>query len=240
MESVTFDGNVLSDKYRVLVRRELPFQTARDESAPGRDGTHVRGAEYTPQAVTLVFVLGPCGNVEMMRRIRGLMADLDVREPKRLELGEDGGLWCMAMPSGKREWKRHVSTCSVEVPFIVEDAALYGRSMSVTVPSGGSVEFNVNGTYQTAPAITANAVRDASSNVWGLRLDDGDFVHVETGTASAALTKIDCGERTVNVAGAVKVPTLDSDWLELAPGHHRLAMDNGTGAATVTWIERWL
>ena len=34
--------------------------------------------------------------------------------------------------------------------------------------------------------------------------------------------------------------TTDSDWLVLEPGTHTLAIDNGTGAATVTFVERWL
>jgi hypothetical protein len=116
----------------------------------------------------------------------------------------------------------------------------YGAARTVTVPSGGSVEFNVGGTYKTMPRITANAARDSSSLVWGLRLDGGDFVHVATGSNAVKSVLIDCAERICTVAGAVALPTLDSDWLELEPGTHTLAMDNGTGAATVVFTERWL
>lgn len=241
MESVTFDGNVLSDKYRVLVKRGIPYREAQVDTVPGMDGNTVRAGDYAPMKLSLVFVLGPCGNVEMMRRMRGLMADLDVDTPRKLELGEDGGLWCMAMPAGERDWNRHITSGSVEVPFAVVDAAMYGREMSVTVPSGGSVEFIVGGTYPSRPRISAaSAVRDSSSLVWGLRLDDGDFMHVETGSPSGRKVEIDCSARTMSIADVSAIPTLDSDWLALKPGNHELAMDNGTGAATVKWFERWL
>ena len=100
--------------------------------------------------------------------------------------------------------------------------------------------FNVDGTYKAAPVITANATRNASSLVWGLRLDEGDYLHIATGSASARPITANCGERTLSVNGSVAIPTLDSDWLELEPGVHTLRMDNGTGAATVTWRDRWL
>lgn len=240
MESVAFNGVELTGKYKVLVIRGLPPMQVEAEEVPGFDGYVVKGAKRMPPEITLRFVMGPTPNYRMMERIRELSALLDVREPKRLEFGEDGGLWCMAMPNGSIEWARHVSSGSVDVPFLVTETAMYGKTRTVTVPSGSSVEFMVGGTYPTKPEIAANAVRDASSTVWGVRLDEGDFIHVATGTGSAAQVSVDCGKRTCKVAGATNLPTLDSDWLEFSPGKHTLRMDNGTGAATVTWIERWL
>ena len=112
--------------------------------------------------------------------------------------------------------------------------------MTLTVPSGGSISFNVGGTYRARPRITASAVRDSSSQVWGLKLDNADFVHVVTGSASARSVDIDCDGRTCIVNSSTSMITLDSDWLELAPGTHTLVMDKGTGAATVKYRERWL
>lgn len=240
MESVAFNGVELSGKYKVLVIRGLPPMQVETGEIPGFDGYVVKGAKRMPPTITLRFVLGPASNHRMVERIHELSALLDVREPKRLELGEDEGLWCMAMPSGEMEWKRHVNSGSVDVPFLVEEAAMYGRERSVTVPSGSYVDFIVGGTYPAKPRISANAVRNASSTVWGLRLDNGDFIHIATGSDSSRAIVVDCKERTCTISGVTAVPTLDSDWLELSPGKHRLAMDNGTGAATVTWTERWI
>lgn len=241
MESIVFDGIALTDTYRVFAKRGLPYHKADVREIPGRDGVMVAGADYAPPSLSLYFVLGPCMRGEMERKVHDLSHLLDVREPKKLELGDDGGLWCMAMPTGERNWKRHVTSASVEVPFVVCDAAMYGREMSVTVPSGGTASFTVNGTYPTRPMVeAASAKRDEGSKVWGLILDDADFLHIATGTSSATKVEADCGERTVSIGGTASVPTLNSDWLELEPGRHELRMDYGTGAATVTWFERWL
>ena len=129
---------------------------------------------------------------------------------------------------------------SVVVNFQLVEAAAYGDTVTKTVPSGGSLTFTVGGTYPTKPRITASASRDGSSQVWGLRLDSGDFLHVATGSASPRNIVLDCESRTLTIAGAVALPTLDSDWFELPPGTHTLTMDKGTGAATVTYRERWL
>ena len=166
---------------------------------------------------------------------------LAVDEPKWLELPDMPGWRYKALPDGDISPTRHLDGEAFELSFMLVDPIAYGAQREITVPSGGSVEFVVGGTYPAKPAITAaSAVRDSSSQVWGVRLDEGDFVHVATGSASARGVAIDCGERTCAVNGSATLPTLDSDWLELSPGKHTLRMDKGTGAATVTFAERWL
>ena len=145
-----------------------------------------------------------------------------------------------AIPNGSMPIDSFTNADSVVVSFRLLEAAAYGDTVTKTVPSGGSLTFTVDGTYPTKPTITANAARDGSSQVWGLRLDNGDFLHVATGSESARDVVLDCENRTLTVQGAVALPTLDSDWFELAPGTHTLTMDKGTGAATVTYKERWL
>ena len=115
---------------------------------------------------------------------------------------------------------------------------MYGDTHTVTVPSAGSVSFIVKGSYPTAPTIHAQSANVSSSTVWGLRLDETDFIHVQLSEASEVA--IDCDKRTCLVGSDVKLPTLDSDWIHLTNGHHTLRNDQGTGACTVTWTERWL
>ncbi|MBR0403778.1 MAG: phage tail family protein [Eggerthellaceae bacterium] len=147
----------------------------------------------------------------------------------------------MAVLAGETPLEYANYSATGELTFLCADPVAYGREREITVPSGGSVTFHVDGTYPTAPTIAAaSAVRDGTALVWRLRLDGGAYIAVETGSASARKVDADCARRVCKVADAVKLPTLESDWIVLEPGSHTLQMDKGTGAATVTYRERWL
>lgn len=241
MESVTFNGIVLTDTWPVIARRGLAYRNAVYEPVPGRDGVLVTGSEMEMPQVSLVFAMGQHQDGGGMDEIRQLMHILDVKEPKKLELGDDGGLYYMALPSGERAWIRTPSSGMVEVPFLVVDAAMYGEQRTATVPSGGSVTFTVGGTYNTKPTLLAtSAVRDSSSGQWGVRLDAGKVLRFAFSSNTSRRVEVDCGARTAKVASSAALPTLDSDWFEFSPGSHTVQMDLGTGAATLTWIERWM
>jgi hypothetical protein len=128
------------------------------------------------------------------------------------------------------------------VEFVCHDPVAYGDEHSVTIPSGGSVEFEVGGTLPAVGigVVAASAVRNSSSGVWGVRFDEGDFMHVALPSSSSRKVEIDADNRTVKVANATDMITLDSSWPKLEPGSHVARMDQGTGAATLTWIERYL
>lgn len=237
-----FNGYDLSRRFAVgnLERRLASF--ANDyETVPGRPGAvHLNTAPaLVVIALRLTHVGG--GRRERHEALVELAAALAVDSPAPLALSVDEGLYYMASPDGDIDIERYMHADSMVVQFLALDPVRYGEQQSATVPSGGSVTFRVGGTYRTAPLISATAaVRNASSGVWGIRLDEGDFVHVATGSAAARAVAIDNAARTATVTGSVVVPTLDSDWLELEPGEHTLRNDQGTGAATVTWVERWL
>ena len=116
---------------------------------------------------------------------------------------------------------------------------MYGARRAVTIPSGGVANIYVGGTYPTLLAISA-AAAVRSGNLWGIRLDDGKYSNVTIPTANATAVIIDAETREVLVGGVPSMITLSSDWLELEPGEHKLEMTQGTGAATATWVERWL
>jgi predicted phage tail component-like protein len=203
------------------------------------DGRPVTGMRF--DGWTAAFTILVEGDAATRRqKLSTLGMWLDVDGPRKLVLPDTPERYYMAVPEGGIDLRRAIAAEYGQLVFTIVEPAAYGAEKSVTVPSGGSVSFVVGGTYPTRPTVTASAVRNSSSQVWGLRLDEGDFVHIATGSASARAIVLDNAARTLSVAGSAAIPTLDSDWLEFAPGPHTLRMDNGTGAATVKWIERWL
>lgn len=247
MNNVIFDGHDFSSEFRVGNIEQMIANPRPNLIEKGGNGIAFNGATLGELTFTVaLYLLGGSAigmTAEEARRakLRTLASWLDVNTPRKLEIGDDSGLYYMAVPSGEAPMSRYVNAASVEVTFVAVDPIAYGEERTVNVPSGGSVTFEVGGTYPTGPTITAaGAIRNSSSLVWGLRIDDGDFIHVATGSSTSKPVEIDCGARTLAVDGAASVPTLDSDWLALAPGQHVLRMDQGTGAATVRFRERWL
>lgn len=235
-----FDGHELDSAFVVVEPDlQLPSSEVDTYDVPARDGQAVAGRRWGPARAALTLVVeGEPG--ERRRKLSALAHWLDVDGPRPLSLDDLPGLHWMAVPEGALDVARYVGATSVRVGFLIPDPVAYGAERSAVVPSGGSARLLVGGTYPTRPTISASATRSASSGVWGVRLDGGDFLHVATGSASAREVELDCAGRTCLVAGAVSLPTLDSDWLELSPGEHVLSVDEGSGSAVVRWTERWL
>ena len=215
----------------------LNYQSKTVES-DSKNGSAVIGKTWGNSTVAFTLVVEGSAS-ERRDKLSTLGAWLDVDEPKPLVLPDTPDRYYMAVPDGSLDLNRAIGAEYAQITFLVNEPDSYGKMRTVTVPSGGSVTFIVGGTAKTYPRITANAVRSASSQVWGIKLDESDYVHIATGAAAARAVVIDCEKRTATISGSVTIPTLDSDWLELKPGEHTLRMDNGTGAATVTFIERW-
>ena len=218
----------------------IPATTPNTRNAPSLDGAALVGNPMNPFVITVKARLATdrTDPRDIQRKLAEVVAGMRTDGPRKLSLTE--GLYRMAVLHDETPIEFRTYSGTVELKFLCTDPIAYGDERTVTVPSGGSATFTVEGTYPAKPKITANAVRNSTSLVWGLKLDDGDYIHVATGSASARSVALDCKERTCVVNGTATLATLDSDWLELAPGKHTLAMDNGTGAATVTFSERWL
>ena len=240
MSTLVYDGHDFADlfaygdpKFSILASKPVL------EDVDGRNGQAFLGMTYGSSEVS--FTIGLTGEPEARRgAFSSLGAWLMVDEPKPLYLPDTADRYYLAVPSGAVSVKRCVNSDIAQVTFKLTDPVAYGQEHTATLPSGGSVSFNVGGTAPTMPTITASsAVRDSTSLTWGVRLDSSAFVHVPTGSGSSRAVSVDCAERVCTVASSVTLPTLDSDWLVLTPGTHTLAMDYGTGAATVTWVERW-
>ena len=208
--------------------------------AAGMDGGYLAGNRLQPLEITVKARLATdtIDDREIQQRWAEAVATMRTDGPRPLSLTE--GRYWLAVLADESPLDFKTYSATAELTFVCPDPVAYGIERTVTVPSGGSVTFNVGGSYPAKPKIAAAAVRNSTSLVWGIRLDNADYIHVATGNASARNVALDCQARTCTVAGAVSLPTLDSDWLELAPGTHTLSMDNGTGAATVSYRERWL
>lgn len=205
----------------------------------GRNGAAFVGMTYGVS--TVAFTLAAIGDAETRRvALSTLGGWLMVDEPKPLYLPDTPDRYYLAVPSGALELTRGIDGEIAQVTFELTDPVAYGATKTASLSSGGSATINVNGTAPTYLNVMANsAVRNSSAQVWGVKVDNVDYVHVATGSSSARKVEIYSGERICKVANALTLPTLDSDWIKLNPDTHTIAMDYGTGAATLSWIERW-
>lgn len=240
MEHVVFDGVDLSERFIVLFpERRMPSMDLDTEHVAGSDGYIFKGRDVLPQPVTFRLVMPDARGRERRELARWLGGVLYKREPCRLSLSGDDGLWCMAMLSKAPDLEELVVGGTIDVTMQPAHAAMYGEEHSIDIPSGGSATLLVGGTYPTMPTISAQEATPSSlSGVWGLTVDNGDVLHVPMETAAAV--EVDCEGRTCTVGGLVTLPTLDSDWFTLEPGTHVIRNDQGSGACTVTWNDRWL
>ena len=234
--TVTFDGHDLTADYIAsnLGVALLP-RSLGSVDVPGRDGSLYTGARLASRTISMTLTVKEATPAARQAAARRLAAILAVDEPRPLAISHDGGLYWMAMPSSDGNGRRLLGATSFEVSFTAFEPAMYGAQDTATVPSGGSLTFEVGGTYPTMPRITANAA--PSGGVWRLTLEDGSYVSVAIPGTRAIVC--DCAERVLTVAGDVWPLVPDADWLVLTPGEHTLTM-TGTGAATLTWDERWL
>lgn len=237
MEHITFDGVRLTDMYDVTATRGIATPRVETETVAGRDGVVVREVTYEPPPVTIT-IIGRVG-FDTDKARRELAELFSVREPKVLQFSGDDGRYYMAVPS-ELDWSKFVTLGRLTVEFTIPDAAMYGERRSVTVPSGGQARIVTGGTYPTGMKIEGTVTRNASSKLWGIQLDDADFIHIDTGSDSPRAISIDTERRVAKVSGSVTLPTLDSDWLHIEAGVHTLRNDQGSGAVVVSWVERWL
>lgn len=242
MACFVFDGIDYAGTFEVasIEMSALPTTVPDLRSAAGRDGSYLASNPLSPLEIRVEarIATGATDPRDIQRIYAEAVAPLRTADPRPLFLTE--GLHRLAVLAEESPLEFKTYSATAKLKFICPDPVAYGEEKTFTVPSGGSRTFTVGGTYPAKPRITASAVRNASSLVWGLRLDEGDYIHVATGSGSSRAVAIDCGERTLKVAGSAALPTLDSDWLGFEPGEHVLRMDNGTGAATVSYVERWL
>ena len=244
--SKTVCGDLVLEDMGIVVERvhdDPPTARADTTDVPGRDGTLLREITYESRTITLECRAfeHKWEDFETLRDV--LVSKLMTHGEMRLIVRTHPDEYYMAYLNSISEGDRIGGTGIgyFELEFVASSPWRYGDIRSVTVPSGGSASFLVNGNLPATASVVANsAVRSNGSTVWGVRFDEGDFVHIATGSASSRKVEIDGAKRTAKIAGATSMITLDSNWPILSPGAHVVRMDEGTGAATLTWQERSL
>ena len=241
-EEVTFNGITISDFYQVgNVVRPLAGRSNTTMDVSGMDGTKITGSVMLPTTITVSFILSEKNETERRDAIRNITSMLHTTEPAPLMFASDNGLYYMAILDGDVPIQEHVRSGLIEANFKTESPVLYGKTRTVTVPSGGSATIYVEGTYPALPVISGTVYGLAQSSYqWGVRLDEGDYLRVVVGPNSAKQVVMDCEHRIATVGGLVALPTLTSDWFELSAGFHTIRNDQGSGSCTVRWQERWM
>lgn len=235
IEHVTYGGTDLSELCIVAgVERTFPSVEASTTDVSGRDGVVLTGVRLKPPEVKVTLVLKDMDRRTMRGAVRMLSTVLMNKEPQRLEVESDGGLWCTAIVSGRPDLRELVNSGSVTVTFLVTETAMRGRHVSIQ--TSGTKTFRIDGTYPTKLRVSGTVT--PSSGQFGVRLDGQDFMRVEMSGRAAVV--MDSETRTCTVAGVTKQLTLQSDWLEPDTGEHTLTFDAGSGTITVEWDERWL
>lgn len=240
--TLTYDGHDLESLF-ICGEPEITILVSEPETrqVPLRDGLAVTGNRFGASNVT--FAITALGSASERRAAFSTLGKwLDVDSPKHLVLPDTPDRYYLAIPDGGIELSRAVGAEIARISFAITDPAAYGATRTADIPSGGSVTVQVDGTYPAEVSVTSTAAtRDGSTGLWGVSLDSESVMHVAIG-ASTRTVRFLCGQRKCQTtANRVEtLMTLDSDWFAFDPGNHTVTMDEGTGAATLTWIERWL
>lgn len=236
--TVTFDGTDLTARFACtdLVRQFMP-RTVGTAAVPGMDGTLFAGVASDPIEITMTMTAvdrDPAARSDAWRWLAGVLA---VDSPRPLEISDDGGKHYLAVPHGG-DVERFVNAERAQMAFTCPDPVMYGDADSAEVD--GSATFEVGGNAKTMPTISMPAIQGGSDGLYTLVLDGETELSFACSQSGSTAAEADCATRRLTVAGAAKLPTLASDWFELAPGEHTVEVAAGSGACTLSWTERWL
>ena len=239
---LTYDGFNLMRYALVRLERPVgPDMRLTTETVPGRAGNVF--VESVPGAYKIVAhcTLRPRYRGDWQRVRRELAAAFTKCGVYVLTLPDEPGLYRMASASLARNLETPLPTpATFDVEFTCHDPRAFGETREIIVPSGGLIEFAIGGMLPTCLSISATQARRSSSELWGIRFDEQDFTRVKLATSTAHAIAIDGERRSCTVDNATAMITLDSHWPELSPGVHMARMDQGTGAAILTWTEVYL
>lgn len=242
-DSRTIVGSMCLEDMGIVVERVhdvLPEVRAETTDVPGRRGSVLSGTTLAQRPITL-----EC------RAFRDSWQDFEKLKDELSAVLYQGGPFTIYLRNHPDEYylARFVSMDEgdriggtgigyLELSFIADDPWRYGPIKSASVTTSNTM-FYVEGSAPAAVQIAStNAVRSSSSEVWGVRFDDKEFVHVGLPSSSSTRVAIDCDERSALVNLSATMITLDSDWPTFSPGIHTAKVDQGSGSATITWQER--
>lgn len=240
---LTYDGFDLMRYALVRLERPVgPEMRLTTETVPGRMGDVLVDSTIGTYEIVAHCTLRPRYRNDWQRVRRELAAAFIKSGEHILTLPDEPGLYRMASASLTRNVETPLPTpTTFDIEFTCHDPRAFGETREIIVPSGGSIEFAIDGMLPTCLQVSApQARRSPSSQLWGMRFDEQDFMQVKLATSTAHAVAIDGERRLCTVDGATAMITLDSHWPELSPGVHVARMDQGTGAAILTWTEVYL
>ena len=238
--SVKFNGVELTTKYLVVnVTRPYPSLTLDTRTVPGRDGSILLGAQYAPLEINMELVARGGTHASRRAALRTLMSTLNVTEPKRLEFGDDGGKYYLAIPANNGKPENWINADAMQLTFYAADPVMYSGDSRATATYASS-KYTVTGTYKTGLYITVAGAQPGTSGYFGLRLNDVDIIKIPLLSGSHAVV-VDCDTRTITVDNVATLPTIDSDWFVVDPGKHKVVSYIGSKSSmTVQYWPRWL
>lgn len=240
MERVVFDGIDLSEMYQIAaVVTSAPSVQTETQKVTGMDGVVVLGSTLSSVSIVVYLILNGRELSERKEELRELFGMLDSTEEHRLYISSDNGRYYMAKLDGEQITTDKVRSSRVALRFMAASPYLHGETQRVTVPSGGEVTFKVGGTHVTYPRVYGTVTRDASTQLWGLRLDGVDVMQVPMSVTQGTL-EIDCEDMSATFNNATAMITPQSHWFELSAGTHRIENYLGSGSCTVEWETIWL
>lgn len=236
----TFDGHDLSGPFSIdyYMVRSLPTWEPNLVDLPARSGALFGGTRALPVEITMRLCTRAEERDQQQEALRMLAGWLAVEGPRPLYLGDEGGRYRMAVPSGSATIEPYLNACVVEVTFTCPDPRLFGDEVSVQVTTAATSVL-VDGTSEAVPKIVGTATPNADG-IWSIRDNvTGEYMQVSLTTGTSHAVVIDCSARTVTVDGATAMLAPACDWLTLEPGTHELQVYVGSGTAEVTWREAW-
>lgn len=240
---IILGGHVLNTRFRISnIKRTLPSSRVTVQTVPGGRGEVVADRTMGSRSVSFTLWAFSSDHEKLVDDMANLTAWLFSDVEMELSFSDEGGRVRRVVLDGDLDFDEYEEKGCVPITLKQPDPYCdVGEPNQSVVPSAGSTTLVLKHGMPPRIKVEASAaVRNSTSLVWGIRFDEGDFLHVKLATAGEHSVFIDCEERTVLVDGSVSMVTLDSDWPRLDAGVHTIRMDQGTGDASVTWQERCL
>lgn len=214
------------------------------EDVRNRNGSLFMG--MTCGVSTVSVKLAALGDAATRRAAFSTLASyLMVDEPKELYLPDTPDRYYMAVANGALDMTRCIGGEITTLTFTLTDPVAYGETKSVSMSANSTVTFTVGGTAPTYINVLCTSATPDGSGRWAVQ-DQRSFSNGNTGPLIAVFD--DTSTHRVEFLSEQRICVVDSsealmdisgDWIIAPPGTHALYHKYGSGAATVSWIERW-
>lgn len=164
--SLNYNGVELSQWFDVTdVQRNIGTSHVNSMTKVGR--TDGQLWQYMSRDTKTIVVTGIVTNANLANLRRDLGAALDVDEPEQLIIGDDIGVYYLAIYDGQPTIAEDWRSGTISLTFIVPDGIAHSLSLkTVSGQSGTDITVNNAGTAPTAPILTATMTGDNGVVSW--------------------------------------------------------------------------